>query len=69
MVGEVYDWHKYKPVLKWIADQVTVGTDNSDYQNQLDNTFKLVLSHDYGWLSSHTTDFPKMFGMKSTDRF
>jgi len=20
VVGEVYDWHKYKPVLKWIAD-------------------------------------------------
>ena len=68
VVGETYDWHKYKPVLKWIADQVTVGTDNPDYKRQLENTFVEVLTTRYGILKNKK-GFPKIFGMEDNSYF
>lgn len=44
VVGEAYEWHKYKSVLKQIADKVTVATDNPNYQILLDQAFKDVLN-------------------------
>lgn len=69
VVGEAYDWHKYKPVLKWIADQVSVATDHPNYQKELDTWFIYVLSNDYRQIKADYPSFPKIFGMKSTDRF
>ena len=69
VVGEAYDWYKYKPVLKWIADQITVSTDNEEeYNKQLNEQFIYVLTHPYGELKSNS-GFPRMFGMKDADYF
>ena len=70
VVGESYDWYKYKPVLKWIADQIIVSTDNEEeYENQLNEKFIYILTHSYGEIKSEYPGFPKMFGMKDTDYF
>lgn len=73
VVGEVYDWHKYKPVLKWIADQVDVPTsyynsDTDNYDTKLKEVYKTVLSTNYKQLCENST-FPKIFGMKDDDYF
>jgi len=40
VVGEAYEWRKYKSVLKKIADSVTVATDNPKYTEELEKAFK-----------------------------
>ena len=78
VVGEVYDWHKVKPVLKWIVDQVKVPTsyrkqidENTveTYDTKLQEVYKEVLSKTYGELCKTYRDFPKVFGMLLTNKF
>lgn len=69
VVGEVYDWHKYKAVLKWIADHVPVPLDHKDYEIKLNDLFVEVLKTQYGVLKHQYSDFPIIFGMKNEDYF
>lgn len=69
VVGEVYDWHNHKPVLKWIADQIDVPTSHVEYEDRLRDKFVYVLSHTYGYLCNHHVDFPRIFGMQKDEYF
>lgn len=69
IVGEVYDWHNLKPVLKWIADQVEVSTEHVEYDKYLQKWYKYVLSTKYGDIITQNPTFPRIFGMKNDERF
>ena len=69
VVGEVYDWHNLKPVLKWIADQVEVPTEHVEYDLYLQKWYKYVLSKTYGELITENAKFPRIFGMKNDEKF
>lgn len=69
VVGEVYDWHNLKPVLKWIADQVEVPTEHVEYDKYLQKWYKYVLSETYGDLITKNAKFPRIFGMKNDEKF
>lgn len=45
VVGEAYDWHKYKSILKKIADRVPVPTSHSNYTQLLEEEFKKELQN------------------------
>lgn len=69
IVGESYDWHKYKPVLKWIADQVKLPTSDPNYTKELEKVYLTVLKTTYGELRSTYPKFPIIFGMKADENF
>ena len=78
VVGEGYEWYKYKQVVNWINDQALKEFEaNNDwitneeyyekwskfYKDILDKYYKLVLSTDYETLRNTYSDFPLLFNM------
>lgn len=68
VVGEVYDWHNIKPVLKWIVDQIDVPTTHKDYEKKLQAKYLEVLTTKYEYLLADPS-FPRIFGMEKGDKF
>lgn len=59
VVGEVYDWHEHKQVIKWINDKAKENNQSLDYW------YKIVLTTSYEDLHTMYDDFPEIFENKA----
>lgn len=64
IVGEGYDWQKFKPIVQWINDQVKVDSDithGATEKERFEYWYLEVLSNSYDDLRLNYSDFPEMF--------